>query len=247
MISLRGDITSRYFWQSPAVGAPRRLFPDPTLEAIRITPEENRVEVGQTIQLTATGTFDDGTERDVTTDVDWRTSLFTTATVSGGAVNGHKEGHVVIEAYDGEVAGSVDVTVIPASAATVYLESCDNWSFFCSGHWMPVDTPYITTYSPRFGANGIFFSFRMTLEYKDATITAMEAYDNNNVADASIIAEKIDDRNRPEGNLEVGDTVSPGDLVAFNLSADGVSNTRSEVQFRIEIDNETIIDFLLIM
>ena len=82
--ALRGDAASRFFWQSPAIPADLRIFPEGTLVSLQITPENPEVEIGSSIALTATGTFSDGSQRDITGEVDWRSSLFTTASVDGG-------------------------------------------------------------------------------------------------------------------------------------------------------------------
>jgi len=245
LVALRGDATSRFFWQNPAVPSSRRTFADPFMTAVQVTPEENRVEVGQAIQLAAIGTFSDGSVREVTEEVDWRSSLFSTASVDTGLVRGHSEGSVLIEAFRDDLVGSAPVQVIPASFATVRLEFCDEAAYYCFD-WMPVEVPYVATYTPP-TPYWDFLSFRMFLEHRDAAITAMEATDINGVYEGFIEA-RIEGPppDRKDIPLEVGDVFTPRDEVTFDLGARRLTTGRGEIRYRIELDHRTIVDLIFI-
>jgi trimeric autotransporter adhesin len=84
-----------------------------TLQSMTVTPDPFTIAVGGTVQLAATGTFDDGTVRDFTNDCTWGTSSRALARVSKkGLVTGVSAGSVTITAKkknrQGAAAGTVD-------------------------------------------------------------------------------------------------------------------------------------------
>ena len=83
-----------------------------TLTSIAVTPTTVTLAVGQTQQLTAIGTFSDGTTLDLTVQVAWRTSSRATANVRRtGLVTARKKGSATISATKSGVTGSSAVTV----------------------------------------------------------------------------------------------------------------------------------------
>lgn len=56
-----------------------------TLGSIAVTPSNPSIALGQQQAFTATGTFDDGSTQDLTTQLDWNSSLATVATISNAA------------------------------------------------------------------------------------------------------------------------------------------------------------------
>lgn len=88
--------------------------PQPTvfLVSIKVTPENPIVRFGQTIQFTATGTFSDGSVRNITEEVVWTSSQTDIAVISnvpgsrGQATTDHKVGSTLITATQGNVSGS---------------------------------------------------------------------------------------------------------------------------------------------
>jgi Bacterial Ig-like domain (group 2) len=90
------------------------FFVNPTLTSIDVRPTTPTVKEGNTRQMSATGTYDDGSTKDITGSVDWTTSDDTVATVtSGGLVKGISAGSADITAAKATVEGSTTVT--PAS------------------------------------------------------------------------------------------------------------------------------------
>jgi hypothetical protein len=59
----------------------RGFFVNPTLQSISVSPSTGSVAPAATIQLTATGTFDDGSTSNVTSKSQWQSSDTTVATV----------------------------------------------------------------------------------------------------------------------------------------------------------------------
>ena len=91
-----------------------------TLLSIALTPATPVIAKGTTVQLTATGTYDDGTTRNLTATATWTTSAAATATVSAtGIVTGASGGTATITATSGTVSASTTVTVTTAMLTTI--------------------------------------------------------------------------------------------------------------------------------
>jgi uncharacterized protein YjdB len=96
----------------------------PTLTAIDLTPAAARIARGTTQQFAATGTYSDGTTKDVTADVTWASSAVTLVTISDlarskGLATGLENGEVTITAslVDGAtITGTTKLTVADTAA-----------------------------------------------------------------------------------------------------------------------------------
>lgn len=89
------------------------------LQSIAVTPATPAVGVGQTSQLTATGTYTDTTTKNITTSVTWASATTSVATVSSsGLASGVAAGTSVITATLGAKSGNTTLTV-----TTVTLQS----------------------------------------------------------------------------------------------------------------------------
>ncbi len=82
-----------------------------TLTAITVTPFNPEIANGTSLQLTATGTFSDGSTADITGSVTWLSSSTSIATVVGGMVTGKSVGSATISAAQGNISGGTTVTV----------------------------------------------------------------------------------------------------------------------------------------
>lgn len=72
----------------------------------------NSVPAGMTLQLSANGTYSDGTNSNVSSQVTWKTSDATVATISSaGLLTALKQGSVSVTAAMGAVTGSASITV----------------------------------------------------------------------------------------------------------------------------------------
>ncbi len=94
------------------------------LSSITITPPNPSLAKGTSEQLTATGTFSDGTTQDLTASVTWISSAPTLVTVSNaagsqGLVTGSGVGSATITATLGGVSGATTVTVTPAVLTSI--------------------------------------------------------------------------------------------------------------------------------
>lgn len=87
------------------------FFVDPTLSSITVAPQSASVAIGGTLQFTATGANNDGTNASLHNLV-WSSSDSTIATVtSGGQAKGVASGTATITATDQGVTGSSTLTV----------------------------------------------------------------------------------------------------------------------------------------
>jgi trimeric autotransporter adhesin len=84
------------------------------LSSIKVSAANANPTVGDTVQLTATGKYSDGSTQDVTSQVTWTTSPAGLATVAaGGVLTATASGAVSVSAAIGGVSGSATVTIAP--------------------------------------------------------------------------------------------------------------------------------------
>ncbi len=98
----------------------RGFFDNPTLQSIAVTPSNRSIVPGGTLQMTATGTFNDNSTSDVTTKSTWASSDPTVATVGtntglvkAAASIASPPGTTTITATDGAFSNTATVTVCP--------------------------------------------------------------------------------------------------------------------------------------
>ncbi len=100
-----------------------------TVSAITVTPADPTITVGQTQQFTATATFSDNTQGNITSQVMWTSSDAAVATINAtGLATAVAQGTSTIEAAYGAVNNSTVLSVNPASTgvAGVYTFHYDN-------------------------------------------------------------------------------------------------------------------------
>lgn len=96
-----------------------------TLSSILVAPANPSIAQGNSVQLTATGTFSDATAQDLTKTAAWHSSSPTVAVVGnagiGGSVTTISVGTATITATKAGVSGSTTVTVTPAVLASIVI------------------------------------------------------------------------------------------------------------------------------
>jgi trimeric autotransporter adhesin len=98
------------------------FFVDPTLSSVTVTPSTPSVAVDSSKQMTATGTYNDGSTKNITGSVTWSSDDTTVATVSdGGSVSGISPGKVSVTATSGTISGSTSVTVMVANLRSIAI------------------------------------------------------------------------------------------------------------------------------
>jgi Bacterial Ig-like domain (group 2) len=101
-------------------GASHQSPQAPTLVSITVTPANSSVVRGATQQLTATGTYTDGSKQDITSSVTWTSSDAVMASISAtGLAEGLGQGPTTIQASLGAVSGSTAFTVLAAEPLQV--------------------------------------------------------------------------------------------------------------------------------
>ncbi len=90
---------------------------DPQLVRIDVTPETATLEVGQSLALTATGTYDDGSSRELTAEAVWISDVRAVAGVDAeGRVTALGPGTALVTAEVGGISGSARIEVLPELA-----------------------------------------------------------------------------------------------------------------------------------
>ncbi|HUI46754.1 MAG TPA: Ig-like domain-containing protein [Nitrospirota bacterium] len=95
-----------------------------TLVSVAITPANPTVIIGTTQQLTATGTYSDGSKQNLTTTVTWSSSSTSVATISNaagskGLITPVAAGSTTITATSGSISASTTLTVDPATLTSI--------------------------------------------------------------------------------------------------------------------------------
>jgi len=101
-----------------------------TLTAITVSPGSSTLAINGTVDLTASGSYSDGSTVDVTGSVTWSSSNTAVASVSNaadshGTVTGLAGGTSTITAALGNVGGTAGVTVTPASLVSLAISPTD--------------------------------------------------------------------------------------------------------------------------
>src|ERR1700757_4435197 len=98
--------------------------PPAELKSIAISPANPTLALGLTQQLTATGTFSDGTTRDLSGNTAWSSSCNGIADVSGsGLVTSIGQGTCTITGTSSQISGSTSITVGPPLLASITVST----------------------------------------------------------------------------------------------------------------------------
>jgi trimeric autotransporter adhesin len=129
------------------------FFVDPTLSSITVTPATPSLVAGDTLQLTATGSYDDGSTKNISGSAAWTSSDNTIATVSStGLLTGVAVGTATITASSAAISGPTTATIQVAGLQSITLTPAGNPSikqggtqqFTATGHLQDGSTPDIT-------------------------------------------------------------------------------------------------------
>jgi hypothetical protein len=102
----------------------------PVLASIAITPANPSLSVGMRQQLTATGTYTDGSTQDLTGSVTWNSTAKSVATVSNtGMATGVSPGQSTIKASLSSITGTTQVTVVPTPNRSPPFKKLSLWSW----------------------------------------------------------------------------------------------------------------------
>lgn len=79
------NLTAVLFFLALGIGC-TGFFVNPTLTSLAIGPQNQTITSSQTLQMSATGNYSDGTTKDLTGKVLWSSSTTSCATISGGGL-----------------------------------------------------------------------------------------------------------------------------------------------------------------
>jgi hypothetical protein len=92
----------------------------PTLKSVAVTPANPSFAAGLTQQFTATGTYTDGSTKDLTSSVTWSSSNTSVATIAAsGLAKGVSTGTATIQAASGSIIGSTTSTISAAVLVSI--------------------------------------------------------------------------------------------------------------------------------
>src|SRR6476661_2376383 len=102
------------------------FFVSPTLTGVSVGPQGLSLTLNQTWQMSATGTYNDGTQKTLNSGVTWSSSDASTVSVgqTSGIVTGLKTGSATITAASGSCSacsGSTTVTVVLTGVTSVLV------------------------------------------------------------------------------------------------------------------------------
>jgi hypothetical protein len=102
------------------------FFVNPTLTSVAVGPTAS-IQQGKTVQMTATGTFNDGTTKTITSGVFWSSGTTSVATVgsTSGVVMGVGPGTSSITGSSGTFSGSATITVTLSGITKITVTSPD--------------------------------------------------------------------------------------------------------------------------
>ncbi|MGB7191339.1 MAG: Ig-like domain-containing protein [Acidobacteriaceae bacterium] len=96
--------------------------PEATLVSIAVTPAAPSLLVGSTQQLTATGSYSDGSSQDITSSAQWTSATASVASVnSSGLATALSPGTSTVTASLGSISGSATLTVTAAAPTLVSI------------------------------------------------------------------------------------------------------------------------------
>lgn len=109
------------------------FFVDPVLTGITVGPATT-IQTGTTLQMTAVGSYNDGSQKKLSSKVYWSSATLKVATVDGnGVVTGVGPGQSMITAAFETVTGSATMTVIVGNLASIQVTSQDGFDSIVYG------------------------------------------------------------------------------------------------------------------
>jgi len=104
------------------------FFVDPTLTGVAVGPAAT-IQTGTTIQMAAVATYNDGSQKKLSSNVHWNSATANVATIDDkGVVTGIGPGQSVISAAVETVTGSATVTVTLGSLTSIKVTSQDGFN-----------------------------------------------------------------------------------------------------------------------
>jgi trimeric autotransporter adhesin len=180
----------------------RGFFVNPTLTSLAVAPTSASIIQGNTLQISATGTYDDGSTKDLTGSATWTTSASGVATVtSGGLVKAaatisNPPGTATITAASGTLTATSTITVNTGPLTAVAIST--------------------TTPTAAAGQTVVFTALgTYTGSAQQQDITSLVTWSSSNTAVISTIA---------GGSGAVSSTATSGSTTSVTASLNGVTS-----------------------
>lgn len=125
-------------------GSSTKTIVTPTVTSLSVSTMSGTLNVGATVQLSATAGYSDGSSQDVTSQATW-TASNANATVASGLVKGVAAGSVTITASFSGQSGTATVTIGTSSGTVTGLTVTAPFTSFGAGTFLPLNA--IATYS----------------------------------------------------------------------------------------------------
>jgi hypothetical protein len=99
------------------------FFVDPTLTSLVVSPTNPTIGVNKTLQMTAFGTYDDGTRKQVNSGLNWTSSTPGVATIglTSGVATGSTAGTTTITGEAQGITGTATLTVVPSGITSIRI------------------------------------------------------------------------------------------------------------------------------
>jgi trimeric autotransporter adhesin len=99
------------------------FFVNPTLTTITVDPPSPQVSQGSNQQMTATGTYDDGSVSTSVSNLTWSSTPTSVATInaSSGLLSGVSVGSATVTASSANITGTTTVTVVLANVTSIQV------------------------------------------------------------------------------------------------------------------------------
>jgi hypothetical protein len=93
----------------------------PVLKSLAVTPANSSASVGTSVQFKASGTYSDGSTKDITSSVSWSSSNTFVATINStsGLAAARGQGTTTIQAASGTISGTTSLTVTASADFTI--------------------------------------------------------------------------------------------------------------------------------
>jgi hypothetical protein len=183
------------------------FFVDPTLTSIAVGPSGQNVQVGKTLQMSAQGTYDDGSTKNITGSALWSSSDATATVSKSGLLTAvSAPGTPTITASSGTISGSTTVniavagvTAIALSPKTPTVRQGGSQNFTCtatvSGQSQPVDITASVTWATSDttntqisnGANPAVFTVKSGTANESVTVTATYTVSTTTLTDTTTV------------------------------------------------------------
>jgi uncharacterized protein YjdB len=157
------------------------FFQNPVLTGLTIGPQSPNIQQGTTLQMSAIGTYDDGSTKTLTSGVFWSSDNMSVAPItSGGRVTGASSGTATITGSSGAQSGTSTVTVtlnnvtaitIMPPSLTIAAGNMGTLQVFATAGGTQVDVTATVTWTITDSSGNPATNISITTQTSPATIT----------------------------------------------------------------------------